>query len=131
MKKTLFYTLLLLLMAGIWSSCQKGNNYPGGVVSPVIPIIDLKSLYKGTDVALNEQSMLGSHAISGIVVSDFSGGNMPAGLLVIQDHRRLSVYRGISIAIGADAAKYAPGDSVTVELVGGTLKRVNGILQIT
>jgi len=131
MKKTLFYTLLLLLVAGIWSGCQKSNTYPGGVVSPVIPIIDLKSLYKGTDVALNEQSMLGSHAISGIVVSDFSGGNMPAGLLVIQDHRRLSVYRGISIAIGADAAKYAPGDSVTVELVGGTLKRVNGILQIT
>lgn len=39
--------------------------------------------------------------------------------------------RGIAFNIGADAAKYIPGDSVHVKVDGGQLKRVNGILQIT
>jgi hypothetical protein len=56
---------------------------------------------------------------------------MPAGLLVVQEARRLSQLRGISINIGAEAANYVPGDSVTIKVAGGVLKRVNGILQIT
>jgi hypothetical protein len=39
--------------------------------------------------------------------------------------------RGIAINIGADAASYIPGDSVTIKVEGGVLKRVNGIMQIT
>src|SRR5690606_41608902 len=33
--------------------------------------------------------------------------------------------------IGAEATKYVPGDSVTVALVGGVLRRVDGLLQVT
>jgi hypothetical protein len=39
--------------------------------------------------------------------------------------------RGIAVAIGAEAAKYIPGDSVVINVAGGVLKRVDGILQIT
>lgn len=131
MRKIVFYAFLLLCSAGIWSACQKGNNYPGGEISPVIPILDVKSLYKGADVTLDIKNMAGSHQISGIVISDFSGGNMPAGMLILQDHRRLSKYQGIAVAIGPDASKYTSGDSVTVEVTGGVLKRANGTLQIT
>jgi len=129
MKKILLYTFLLFSAAFI-GSCKKGN-YPGGMVSPYIGLYDLRNLYRGADVMLNTENMLGSNKITGIVVSDHSGGNMPAGLLVLQDKRRLSELRGISIPIGSDAAKYMPGDSVIVNVEGGVLKRVNGTLQIT
>ncbi|MGI4019941.1 MAG: DUF5689 domain-containing protein [Janthinobacterium lividum] len=128
MKKYLVHILLLLIA---FAGCKKDGNYPGGKISPYIPLYDLRNLYKGADVMLNVDNMYGSIQITGIVVSDYSGANMPAGLLVIQDRRRLSALRGISIPIGADAAKYVSGDSVSVNVAGGVLKRVDGILQIT
>jgi hypothetical protein len=130
MKKIIFY-VLLLTAAFTWSGCKKAGNYPGGVISPYIPMYDLRALYKGSDVQLSTENMYGSDKVTGIVISDYSGSNMPAGLLVLQDHRRLSQYRGISINIGADASKYVSGDSISVTIAGGTLTRANGVLQVT
>ncbi len=130
MKKTILYTLFILSVLSTITSCNE-SNYPGGTISPYIPLFDLRGIYKGTDVTLTIDNMFGSNQITGIVVSDHSGGNMPAGLLVLQDKRRLNELRGISISIGADAANYVPGDSVTVNIEGGILKRVDGTLQIT
>jgi hypothetical protein len=130
MKKILFYAILLLSTAGILSGCTKANHYPGGVESPIIAITDVRTIYKGSDVTLTPDNMFGAHEIVGMVVSDFSGGNMPAGVLVVQNNRR-SVLRGISIPLGAAAATYAPGDSVIINVAGGLLTRVNGTLQIT
>jgi len=129
MKKIIFYSVFLLSLAFL-QGCKKGN-YPGGVVSPYISIFDIKDLYKGEDVTLTTSNMYGSNKITAMVVSDHSGGNLPAGLLVVQESRRLSQLRGISIALGAEAANYVPGDSVTITVEGGVLTRVNGILQIT
>ena len=128
MKKYLFYTLLLL---AAFAGCEKDGNYPGGKISPFIPLFDLRNLYKGADVTLSVENMYGSDKITGVVVSDYTGANMPAGLLVIQDRRRLSALRGISIPIGTEAANYVSGDSVTITVAGGVLKRVDGLLQIT
>lgn len=130
MKKIILY-IFLFLVALTWAACKKTSNYPGGKISPYIPIYDLRNLYKGADINLTVDNMYGSEKITGIVVSDYSGKNMPAaGYLVIQDHRRLTLLRGISIPIGADAEKYASGDSVTVTVAAGTLTRADGILQI-
>ena len=126
MKKLLIYTLFLTSLLG----CKK-DNYPGSTISPYIAIYDVRSLYKGSDVTLTTGNLGGSGMITGIVVSDHSGGNLPAGLLVLQDGRRLSQIRGISVPLGDDAAKYVPGDSVTIKVEGAVLKRVNGILEIT
>lgn len=126
MKKVLTYTLLFSSLF----SCKK-DNYPGATLSPYVAIYDVRNLYKGSDVSLTESRLGGASTITGVVVSDHSGGNLPAGLLVIQDARRLSQLRGISIPIGDDAKKYVPGDSVTVRVGGGVLKRVGGILEIT
>ena len=106
-------------------SCNKNGNYPGGVVSSFISIYDVKDLFKETEVTLTKEKLFGSSKITGVVVSDHSGKNMPAGLLVMQDMRRLSELRGISIAIGADAANYVPGDSIIVDIEGGILKSGN------
>ena len=73
--------------------------------------------------------MFGSQKIAGVVTSDHSGNNMPAGILVLQDLGRLNMRRSIAVNIGADAAKYVPGDSVIITVAGGTLERKNGMLQ--
>ncbi|MBB6237845.1 hypothetical protein HDC90_002469 [Pedobacter sp. AK013] len=130
MKKIILYSIVLLAVPLLWSGCKK-SNYPGGTISAYIPLFDLRSLYKGSDVTLNIDNMFGSTSISAVVVSDHSGKNLPAGLLIVQDKRRLGELRGIAIPIGADAAKYVPGDSVTINVEGGVLKRIDGILQIT
>lgn len=130
MKKVIIYAFLLLSTATTFLACNE-SNYPGGTVSPFIPIYDLRNIYKGEDVTLSISNMFGSDKVTGIVVSDHSGRNMPQGLLVLQDKRRLNELRGISIAIGAEASNYAPGDSITVKIDGGILKRADGILQVT
>jgi hypothetical protein len=130
MKKILFYALLLVSATFVWSGCQKGNNYPGAQIASIMPLMDIRLVYQGSDVTLDTKAMLGATSITGVVISDFSGGNMPGGLLVIQDNRRLATYRGIAVNIGADAAKYIPGDSLTIKVEGSILIRVNGILQI-
>ncbi len=129
MKKILRYSFFLLSLAFL-GGCKKGS-YPGGVVSPYISIFDIKDLYKGDNVTLTTANMFGSNKIAAMVVSDHSGGNLPAGLLVVQESRRLSQLRGMAISIGADAAKYVPGDSVVINVEGGVLARVDGKLQIT
>ncbi|MGV3764483.1 MAG: DUF5689 domain-containing protein [Chitinophagaceae bacterium] len=129
MKKSIIYAFLLAATA-IASGCKK-DNYPGGRVAPILPLYDLRNLHKGEDVLLNEESMRGSTSITGVVISDHSGKNLPEGLLIIQDKSRLSLLRGIAIEIGAEAANYVPGDSVVMDVTGTTLTRQDGILQIT
>lgn len=125
------YSCFLVLMAvGVWS-CEEDKTYPGGVLSDYISMLDLRDIYKGKDVVLTEANMAGATYIAGLVVSDHSGGNLPAGLLVVQDNRRLGLIRGISLQIGAAADTYFPGDSVVISVEGKTLTRIDGILQIT
>jgi hypothetical protein len=119
--------LILLVTA---TGCKKEENAPLGTVSPYISIFDVRDLYKGEALTLSKDNLGGSTQIAGLVVSDHSGKNLPQGLLVVQDGRRLGQLRGISIALGADAAFYVPGDSVVIDVEGGVLQRVNGILQI-
>jgi hypothetical protein len=110
--------------------CKK-SNYPGAKISPYVSIFDVRNIYKGQDVTLTTDNMFGSDKITGIVVSDHSGGNLPAGLLIVQDKRRLGQLRGISIPIGDVANSYVPGDSVVINVEGSVLKRVDGILQLS
>lgn len=130
MKKTLIYSFFLSSLISLWG-CEK-DTYPGGQISPYMAIYDIRNLYRGHgDVTLNVDNMLGSTSIAAMVVSDHSGGNLPAGLLIVQDARRLSLLRGIAIPLGADAASYVPGDSVIIHVEGAVLKKVDGILQLT
>lgn len=133
MKKIIFHSLFLLSFAFIWG-CKKSEypgNYPGAVISPYISIFDVKDLYKAEKLTLSKNNMFGSNQITGVVVSDHSGNNLPSGLLILQDSRRLSQLSGISVSIGAAAATYLPGDSVIINVEGGVLERINGSLQIT
>lgn len=132
MKKIINY-LIVLSAVLIWTGCKHDDAYEGGETSPYISNFDLRKMYKGTDVTLNTSNMKGASAVRGVVISDHSGNNLPAGLLILQNTRPVGAIdslRGIAIAIGQDAANYVPGDSVHVKIDGGTLKRQDGILQI-
>lgn len=130
--KTLIYHMTLLFSAlFLLAGCDKTGNFPGAEVNPHIAIYDLRSFYKGADYPLTRESMLGAIGVTGVVISDHSGKNMSPGLLMVQNKWRLNELRGIAIAIGPDAANYVPGDSVTVNLLGGVMKRVDGLLQVT
>ncbi|RYF14026.1 MAG: hypothetical protein EOO42_18200 [Flavobacteriales bacterium] len=136
MKKILFnYIITIVAFAALFSGCRKDSDYVNSTPSSFISNFDLRKLYKGTDLNLNPELLRGASLIRGQVVSDHSGNNLPTGLLIVQNVRMvgngIDSLRGIAINIGNDAAKYVPGDSVHIQLEGGVLKRVNGILQIT
>ncbi|QHS63668.1 DUF5689 domain-containing protein [Chitinophaga agri] len=128
MKKIFLYAFYLTSFISL-GGCVK-DTYPGAEISPYIAIFDIRNLYRGEDLVLNRDNMKGGTRLAAMVVSDHSGGNLPEGLLVVQDARRLSALRGISIPLGADAASFVPGDSVIIHVEGKTLSRVNGILEI-
>lgn len=130
MKKHIFNVALLSVASLLFGSCDKTGNFPGARVNPDIAIYDLRSFYKEVDLPLDQKTLLGSVGISGVVVSDHSGNNLPKGLLMVQNRMRLNELRGIAINIGTAAADYVPGDSVRVELLGGVLKRVDGLLVV-
>lgn len=129
--------MIILTASLVWVGCKKyEENYDGGKVSDFISNFDLRKLYVGTEVTLNAKNMKGATSVKGLVVSDHSGKNLPAGLLIVQNHRingalATDSIRGISINIGADASKYIPGDSVHIKVEGAILNRVDGILQVT
>ncbi|WP_133574567.1 DUF5689 domain-containing protein [Pedobacter metabolipauper] len=122
----LFIGFLLLL-----SSCLKENISPAaGQANPYISLIDVRKVYKGTEVILNAENLTGSGKVTGVVVSDAAAGNMPAGTFAIQQTRR-GYKRGIEIVVaGASASSFKYGDSVSVDVIGGKINRKNGALQI-
>lgn len=135
MKKIILYVAALVVLCGTWMGCKRDSDYIKVAVSPYISNFDLRHLYKGTDVPLNNENLGGATSIRAVVVSDYTGGNIPAGLLIVQNSRvagnAIDSLRGIAINIGTDASKYVPGDSVHVNILGATLKRVDGIMQLT
>lgn len=128
--KSLIITIIFAGMTAVISSCKKENNYPGGKPNPIVSILDVRSLYKGKDVRLSGENVFGASKLAAVVVSDHTEGNLPEGLLVVQDSRRLNTLRGISIDLGTDAAEYHPGDSLLINISQSTLTKKNGILTI-
>jgi len=126
MKNIYLYLAAITIIA--WSGCKK-NDYAEGTLSPIIAVVDMKALYKGADVTLTSDKLNGAKEMVGVVISDATSGNAPAGVLVVQNNRRNAI-RGIAIELGAAAANYIPGDSVMVQLTGATLTKTNGSMRL-
>lgn len=116
-------------------ACKRDSDYVLSTPAPYISNLDIRKLHRGNDVTLTKEVMRSATIVKGQVTSDHSGGNLPEGLLFIQNSRKVAAtidsVRGIAINLGAEAANYIPGDSVHINIEGGVLKRINGILQIT
>lgn len=136
MKKVSIYTyaIIICLIASL-SACKRDSDYILSTPAAYISNLDLRKLYKGSDVTLTKEVMREAYIVKGQVISDHSDGNLPVGLLFIQNKRTsgngIDSIRGMAINIGTVASSYVPGDSVHINIEGGILKRVNGILQIT
>lgn len=134
MKKILKNGFVLAALFSVFIGCKRDSDYISGTPSQFISNFDLRKLYRGEDVTLTVENMRGASQVTGQVVSDHSGNNLPQGLLLIQNKRivgnGIDSIRGIAIDIGAAARNYVPGDSVHVKIEGGVLKRVDGILEI-
>ena len=93
----------------------------GGGNGSVISIADARKFYTGTDVAL------GNYKISGIVISDAASANVSFGTIILQDDNRgIALYFGSS----ANVSNFHIGDSLIVDVTGGTLTSFNGSLEI-
>lgn len=133
MNKIIRNMLFALGCIAVIISCKRDTDYVLSTPSMFIPNVDLRKIYKNTEVTLTTENMRGASMVKGQVISNHSTNNLPSGLLIIQNTRivgGLDSLRGIAINIGVDAAKYVPGDSVHVKIEGGVLKRVDGTLQI-
>ncbi|MET0635651.1 MAG: DUF5689 domain-containing protein [Chitinophagaceae bacterium] len=129
--KSLVKLLLITGITAVLGGCDKDGNYFGGEPNPIISIMDVRPLYKDRDVQLSKENVYGASALAAVVISDHTEGNLPKGLLVVQDSRRLNLLRGISVDLGDAAANYHTGDSVWIDFSGGTLTRKDGVLTIT
>ena len=109
------------------SACMKDTPVRGIPKKyPFISISTLRGYYNGSDVPLDLAHTGGTSKVSGVVISDKTAGNMPAGSFVIQKDTT-----GIVIALGASATvPYSLGDSIDIDFTKGTLVNYKGSLQV-
>lgn len=131
MKNTRLATLGLLAGALTFTSCLEEEPNPAeGTPNPFASIAVVQAIYKGQEVMLGKDRMMGAYKIGGVVISDNSGNNLPAGHVIIQNTSRGDT-RGMVINLGESAGvNYAVGDSLVIEVEGSMLTRENGVLQI-
>lgn len=121
-----------ILLYGILTitSCIKQDIFPAsGTPNQFISILDIRKLHKGADVVLTKENMDGADKITGVIVSDASAGNIPAGVFAMQQTSR-TLTRGIEIVVGNQPVSFNVGDSVVVRVDGANLIRNNGTLQV-
>ncbi|RZK50644.1 MAG: hypothetical protein EOO99_00250 [Pedobacter sp.] len=135
MKKKFTYGCLLLSIVALSFGCKRDSDYVISTPSDYIANLDLRKIYMGKEVELTKENMRGATIVKGQVISDHSGNNLPAGLLILQNLRTagngIDSLRGIAINIGSEASKYVPGDSVHVFIEGAKINRIDGILTVT
>lgn len=130
--KKIFYSILLLMGALNISSCLKENyNTSEGVPNSFASIYVVRDAYRNADVKLGPETLAGAYLTSGIVVSDASTRNLPAGYVAMQSKWR-GLVRGIVLVLDENtASSLSVGDSVVVDLTGTVLSRSTGPLAIT
>ncbi|MEC5143939.1 DUF5689 domain-containing protein [Chitinophaga sp. 212800010-3] len=131
MKHIRFSGLALLCCMTLAGCLKKDIDYAHGTPSPVASIEVLRNIYRGNEIKLTTDHLMGAERITGVVISDTSGHNLPAGNFIIQDIGRGNL-RGIAVSLGGNApVNYSAGDSVAVNVIGATLLSNNGALQLS
>ncbi|NDK56999.1 DUF5689 domain-containing protein [Pontibacter fetidus] len=126
----LSFLAICLSVLGFTSCMEEDPNPAEGTVNPVASLYVVRDAFHEKDMALGTGALFGAYQAGGVVVSDPSGKNWPAGLVAIQDTWRGN-QRGIILNLGEQAAAtFEVGDSVLFDVRGTTLTRKNGVLQI-
>ncbi|SEW43359.1 DUF5689 domain-containing protein [Chitinophaga arvensicola] len=131
MKQTSFSPVALLVCLALGGCLKKDIDYAHGTPSPVASVEVLRNTYRGEALQLTTNHLQGAERINGVVISDTSSGNLPAGNFILQDIGRGNM-RGITIALGNNSkVPVSIGDSVTINVIGSTLISNKGSLQIS
>lgn len=128
MKNIISGALTILLLLGMAACIKKNENPATGTPSPLTSIATLRNVYKGEDVTINTAMLAGAVSVRGVVISDHSGMNLPAGYVVLQNTARGSTAGMILSMDAAKAQSYVPGDSLEVNVEGLSLVNRNGAL---
>ncbi|WP_293299508.1 DUF5689 domain-containing protein [Pedobacter sp. UBA4863] len=119
----------------LFAACKPDNillvtGTPGTYISNFV----LKKNYTGSTIELTSDRLYGATSIKGVVVSDASAGNMPAGLVALQNGYKIGnsadSIRGIFVNLGSSAANYVVGDSLHINVLGASMGKKDGALQI-
>jgi hypothetical protein len=131
----------LLVLAGmllmILQACVKDYVNPAnGTTGELITLYDMRQAYRGSEVTLNGDVLGGASKIQGIVISDKAGMNVEAGTFVIQQTFASSnavtdITRGLVIKMANGNAEFNLGDSLSINVSGAKLDRINGKLTIS
>ena len=129
MKK--LYTGVIIGLIGILTvvSCKKDVNASIGANNPFAAIFVVKKAYKGADVTLNSENLDGATSTGGIVISDPASSNIPKGMLAVQNTSR-GITRGLLIELGNVDVPFVPGDSISIQLAGASLTKVNQSMRL-
>lgn len=134
-KQQLIAVTTFFLCTFFFHSClEEDTNWAanGSKLGEETYVYEVCDLYHGKEVTLGKNSMGGAHYISGIVISDPSGTNLPAGHMFLQgtDSKK---QRGLAFSMDANDAVYRSlkmGDAIKIDVEGTTLTRKNGILMV-
>ncbi|MNK22073.1 hypothetical protein D3C87_403440 [compost metagenome] len=135
MKNFRKYFLAIGVGLTLFAACKPDDSLlvtatPGAFISNFV----LKKIYSGSDVVLTSDKIYGATSIKGVVVSDYVNGNMPSGLVALQNSYKIGSsadsIRGIFVNLGDKARDFVIGDSLHISLSGATLGRRDGALQI-
>lgn len=131
------FNSILTVFCGVvllFTACKKTDDTKDGIPDPeevnsILPISDLREVYKSSSVVLGKSNMKNAVSISGIVISDPENGNSPLNKIILQGSKAGEI-RGITLDVGAEYSNYKFGDSITVQVEGLALNQKDGILQI-
>ncbi|MBS1627966.1 MAG: hypothetical protein JSR09_04190 [Bacteroidetes bacterium] len=101
------------------------NGLRCAATATLLTISQLRSMYTGSNLTL------GSYKIRGVVISDAANNNLSTGNMVIQNTG--TTPSGIDLYFGsaANTAAFNIGDSIEVNISGGTLTSYNGMLEVS
>ncbi len=128
MKNIATMVLVVLIVSSTLISCKK-HDFAKGVLSPITYLSEIRAIYRGADVSLTNDNLNGANQVNVLVISDPEGGNIPAGILVVQNTDRNGT-NGIVLTL-ANSGDFKLGDSLQLKVVGSTLKKVEGSMQLT
>lgn len=122
--KKLSYSVLFIIwgLITLLTSCENRDHILG-TLSPYISIQDLRAVHKGNDVEITPESVSEAEWTTGVVISDAQSGNVPEGMMIVQQLQRGNRLHGIALKVGDLAAAYRMGDSIRINIGGKTLRR--------
>ncbi|MCL7986614.1 DUF5689 domain-containing protein [Sphingobacterium sp. lm-10] len=122
--KKLSYSILFIALGliTVFTACENRDHILG-TLSPYITIQDLRAVHKGNDVEVTVESVNEAQWTTGVVISDVQSGNVPEGMLIVQQLQRGNKLHGIALKVGDGVTDYRIGDSLRINISGKTLRR--------